>query len=63
MLYCPFTSSRRRACAGFGNVKEARIVNRDDYERHAPSGSWIANDSHHGSGLKLLGTYLPHHQP
>ena len=38
-------------------------MNRDDYERHAPSGSWIAKDSHHGSGFTLLGRYLPHHQP
>jgi hypothetical protein len=44
VLYCPFTSSCTRACAAFGNVKEARIVNRDDYERHAPSGSRIAED-------------------
>jgi hypothetical protein len=63
MLYCPFTRSRRRACAGFGNVKEARIVNRDDYERHAPSGSCIANASHPGSGLELRDAHLPYHRP
>ncbi len=37
---------------GFGNVKEARIVNWDDYEHHAPSGSWIAKDFRHGSDFE-----------
>jgi len=38
----------------FGNVKEARTVNWDDFERHAPSGSWIAKDLRPGQ---------PHYRP